>query len=198
MRWMVVLALGLFSFGIASAETAEEFDIRVWDEHTAEGTEIGSLQEMDPSIEDLAIADLGMDAILQNVSLQCAKVKIVVERSSRPQTLSAYCDNNVILDSVLTSTGPGNATPLGTHTVYNKIFMAYSRAYNSAPMARMLVFASCGKNRPNCIGVHATVKSNYKHLGSPKSHGCVRLTMENAVKLWSYATAAGVVTVTVR
>lgn len=127
----------------------------------------------------------------------CSQLHIYVNQSAKKQTLSAECDGVEVLAPVLTSTGKGRSTPYGTFEVYNKLYMAYSKSYNNAPMARMLVFHSC-KGKPNCIGVHATVKSNYKYLGSPASHGCVRLTMKNAQILWDFANVSETVLVTVQ
>ena len=139
-----------------------------------------------------------MGALLHKASLQCSTLHITVNENAKPQTITATCDGAHVFGPVLTSTGKGGSTPNGNFTVFNKIFLAHSRAYNNAPMARFLVFSSCGKSRPNCIGIHATVKKNYGLLGKPASHGCVRLTMENAVKLWNIATASGTVKVTVK
>lgn len=196
--FFVTATVSSFAHGFTEQEAHQ---IKVWDAHTAEGTELGSLPENDISEDGQDLADvdaLGVSALIHKASLQCSVLHVTVNENAKPQTMTATCDGTPVFGPVLTSTGKGGATPNGTFTVYNKVFMAYSGAYNNAPMARFLVFRSCGKNRPNCIGIHATVKSNYGKLGSPASHGCVRLTMENAVKLWNLSNASGTTKVTVK
>ncbi len=194
-----VFVVGILSSTVAMAGSSSWSDVQAWDQWTAEGTEIGVMPETDwKTAEDEMIEDWSDWNPLQLVSATCTTVKVVVNQSARPQTLSAWCDGSMILDNVLTSTGTGKRTPYGTFTVYNKIPMAYSGRYNNAPMARFLVFKDCGPKRPNCIGIHATIKANYEKLGSPASKGCVRLTMANAQLLWDYAIGSGEVVVTVQ
>lgn len=174
-------------------------EIRFWDTNTAAGTKLGSLPELDTSKENvLSVEDLGIGSMIHQANLRCATLHVTVNQSARPQTLTARCDGNVVMGPVTTSTGRNGRTPNGTFTVYNKIYMAYSSAYNNAPMARFLVFKNCGAHRPNCIGIHGTVESNYHLLGQPASAGCVRLTFENAVRLWNLAHESGTVQVTVQ
>lgn len=187
-----------FAYGI-SEEDAHQ--IGVWDTQTAAGTAVGELPENDTDElgEDLVEIDpLGVSEMIHKASLKCSVLHVTIRENAKPQTLSATCDGAPIFGPELTSTGKGGATPNGSFTVYNRIRMAYSAAYNNAPMARFLVFSSCGKKRPNCIGIHATVAKNYKLLGSPASAGCVRLTMANAVKLWDLSHASGKTQVTVK
>lgn len=182
-----------------NAEDARQ--IRLWDARTAEGTELGELPEVDTdeSGEDVVEADiLGVSSMLHKASLRCNVLHVTVNKSASPQTLSATCDGAHVFGPVKTSTGPGGRTPVGTFTVFNRIKMAYSGAYNNAPMARFLVFKDCGSKRPNCIGIHATVAKNYPKLGTPASKGCVRLTMDNAVALWNLSHESGTTKVTVK
>lgn len=204
-KTVVALAFSLLTSSVAFAMSqADQHEIKVWDEQTAEGTEIGSLPELDIANDDddLVAYDLGLGDLIHKASLKCNKLLITVLESAKPQTLSATCDGNPVFGPVLTSTGKGGSTPNGTFKVYNRIKNAASASYNNAPMARMLVFKSCppknGRARPNCVGVHATVKSNYKHLGGMASHGCVRLTMENAVALWDLSHQSSETWVTVK
>lgn len=183
--------------GGISSEDARQ--IRIWDSKTGEGSEIGELPEYDPADVNAELLDIdqyGVAGLVHKASLKCSVLHVTV-KTVVPQTLTASCDGAVVLGPVPTSTGTGTRTPRGTFTVYDKIFMAYSGRYNNAPMARFLVFKDCGSARPNCIGIHATVKKNYSKLGQPASKGCIRLTMENAVKLWDYAIDSGTVTVTI-
>ncbi len=197
----VVFSMVSVSTSFAISEQ-DQNEIAEWDQQTAEGTEIGSLPELDIANADDDLIDLGIGEMLFKASMKCGTLHITVNESAKPQTLTASCDGNQIFGPVLTSTGKGGSTPNGTYTVYNRIKNATSASYGNAPMARMLVFKSCppknGRARPNCVGVHATVKSNYKYLGGMASHGCVRLTMENAVALWDLSHASGVTKVTVK
>lgn len=194
----------LFATHALALDEQSQHEINLWDELTAEGTEIGNLPELDIANDDddLVAYDLGISELIVKASSKCSVLHIYVNESSSPQTLTANCDGAEIFGPVLTSTGKGGSTPNGTYTVFNRIKNAASASYSNAPMARMLVFKSCpprnGRPRPNCIGVHATIKKNYGLLGKMASHGCVRLTMENAVKLWDLSHASAVTKVTVR
>lgn len=199
----IVVALAFLVLTTSSAWALSEQDqheIQVWDRLTAEGTAVGELPEMDleNGEEELVEHDLGIGAYILKASLKCKTLHVTVLETASPQTLSATCDGKLVFGPVLTSTGKGGSTPSGTYKVYNRVKHASSAAYNNAPMPRFLVFKSCGKNRPNCIGIHGTIQKNYKYLGSRASKGCVRLTFENAVTLWNLSHASGVTMVTVK
>jgi len=76
------------------------------------------------------------------------------------------------------STGrAGYATPAGSFTPLRLEREHYSREWDDAPMPYSIFFTGQGH------AIHGT--RSIKALGSPVSHGCVRLATENAARLFS-------------
>lgn len=96
------------------------------------------------------------------------------------QTLTLYMNGQPV-DTWLVSTGmPGHATPaLNTH-VTSRIYTAYTSTkypegdYNGLGNMPYAVFVSGG------IAIHGTPQGNWKRLGRPASHGCIRVHPANA------------------
>src|SRR6201989_1730306 len=89
----------------------------------------------------------------------------------------------VVLDGVPkyewpVSTGKaGYSTPSGTYTATSMNEIWYSKQWDNAPMPHSIFFIKDG---------HAIHGSNeVKNLGQPASHGCVRISPENAAKLYA-------------
>jgi lipoprotein-anchoring transpeptidase ErfK/SrfK len=68
----------------------------------------------------------------------------------------------------------GRETPLGFWSVMNKKVKGYSRKYDTAPMPFMQMYDAKG------IAFHAGPNPGY-----PASHGCVRLPLKFAEKLYT-------------
>ena len=82
------------------------------------------------------------------------------------------------------STGkPGYATPSGTYTpeFMNEIW--YSKQWDNSPMPHSVFYMKDGH------AIHGT--HEVKNLGKPASHGCVRLSPENALTLYSMVEKTG-------
>lgn len=75
------------------------------------------------------------------------------------------------------STGrEGFRTPRGAWRPYVLKKMHYSSKYNNSPMPHSIFF----------LGGYAIHGTNYlKQLGRPASHGCIRLSPQNAARLFS-------------
>jgi lipoprotein-anchoring transpeptidase ErfK/SrfK len=69
----------------------------------------------------------------------------------------------------------GYRTPTGVYQPYLVKKMHYSRKYDNAPMPHSIFFHGG-------YAIHATY--DVKRLGSPASHGCIRLSPQNA--RWLY------------
>jgi hypothetical protein len=115
-----------------------------------------------------------------------ADVVIIVNRAPKDsvagaQTLKAY-HYGVLVKEIAISTGKwGHATPVGyfrpIYTNHMRIYQNYfSGAYSGSPM-KWAVFFNGG------IALHSTTKSQYKNLGKRASHGCIRMTMEDAKEI---------------
>lgn len=70
----------------------------------------------------------------------------------------------------------GYQTPVGQFKPYLMKKIHYSKKYDNAPMPNSIFFL-------DGYAIHAT--SDLKHLGSPASHGCIRLHPQNAQWLYN-------------
>ena len=75
------------------------------------------------------------------------------------------------------------STPAGSYTPFRMERMHYSREWDNAGMPHSIFFSSRG---------HAIHGSNHPGLGTPASHGCVRLSLGNAATLFALVSARGV------
>jgi len=91
-------------------------------------------------------------------------------------------ENGNIVQRFLVSTGTwGHRTPTGDYQVHNRALSAYSQKYD-AWMLHWMAITSDGQ-----IGMHALQGTSYlRHLGSVASHGCIRLSHEDAIWLYGW------------
>lgn len=76
----------------------------------------------------------------------------------------------------------GYNTPTGTYQPYMLKTMHYSKKYDNAPMPNSIFFHGG-------YAIHATY--DVKHLGRPASHGCVRLSPQDAKWLFQIVSENG-------
>jgi hypothetical protein len=82
------------------------------------------------------------------------------------------------------STGQaGYSTPSGTYTARSMNEMWYSKQWDNAPMPHAVFFTREGH------AIHGT--NEVKRLGNPASHGCVRISPQNAATLYDLVSEAG-------
>ena len=74
-------------------------------------------------------------------------------------------------------------TPDGAYTPVSMETMHYSRQWDNAPMPHSIFFTEEGH------AIHGTYEES--HLGSPVSHGCVRLSRKNATTLYALVEKEG-------
>jgi hypothetical protein len=89
------------------------------------------------------------------------------------QLFYVYRGDRLVGVSTISSGKKGRETPLGFWAVMNKKVKGYSRKYDNAPMPFMQMYDSKG------IAFHAGPNPGY-----PASHGCVRLPLKFAEKLF--------------
>jgi len=95
----------------------------------------------------------------------------------------------VFVDGVETYTWPvstgigGYSTPSGEFTTSSMNKIWYSRQWDNAPMPHAVFFTKKGH------AIHATNET--KKLGKPASHGCVRLSPENAETFFNLVKESG-------
>ena len=82
------------------------------------------------------------------------------------------------------STGKaGYSTPSGTYTATSMNEVWYSKQYDNAPMPHSVFFMKDGH------AIHGSYE--VKNLGKPLSHGCVRISPENAATLYALVAKNG-------
>ncbi|MGL4488148.1 MAG: L,D-transpeptidase [Rhizobiaceae bacterium] len=109
-----------------------------------------------------------------NLSAHAANLVAHVDISSQTMTIKRY---GIVTNVWRVSTGrKGYATITGKFRPQRMARMWYSRKYDNAPMPYSVFFRGG-------FAVHGT---NYvKRLGSPASHGCVRLHTSHAAQFYS-------------
>jgi lipoprotein-anchoring transpeptidase ErfK/SrfK len=89
------------------------------------------------------------------------------------QLMYVYRDEQLVGVTTISSGKKGKETPLGFWAVRTKKVKGFSRKYDNAPMPYMQMYDPMG------IAFHAGANPGY-----PASHGCVRLPLKFAEKLY--------------
>ncbi len=111
------------------------------------------------------------------------KSSIVINIDKAAQEMTVFVDG-VELYSWPVSTGMrGYSTPTGTYTASSMNKIWYSKQWDNAPMPNAVFFTKEGH------AIHGTLDE--KNLGKPASHGCVRLSRQNAAALYALVEANG-------
>ena len=85
-------------------------------------------------------------------------------------------------DWPISSARAGYVTPAGTFRPERMMEVYHSKKYDNAPMPHAIFFFYG-------FAIHGT--NEVKHLGSPASHGCIRLAPANATRLYTMVKAEG-------
>jgi hypothetical protein len=116
-----------------------------------------------------------------------AKVSISVDKNAQMMTVAV---DGVERYQWPVSTGlPSYETPNGSFKTFRMEQDHYSREFDDAPMPHSIFFTKIGH------AIHGTDSVN--RLGSPASHGCVRLSRANASTLFALVQREGVLNTTV-
>jgi lipoprotein-anchoring transpeptidase ErfK/SrfK len=100
---------------------------------------------------------------------------LVIAISIDRQMLKVYDANGLYAESPVSTGMRGHATPMGVFSVIQKDKFHRSNIYSNAPMPYMQRITWSG------VAIHAGALPGY-----PASHGCVRMPMAFAVKMWSW------------
>jgi len=110
-----------------------------------------------------------------------AGVLVTVDKSAQRMTVAV---DGTTRYSWPVSTGTrGYETPTGAFRPFRMEEDHYSREWDEAPMPHSIFFTSSGH------AIHGSTA--VRRLGSPASHGCVRLAPGNAAKLFALVRAEG-------
>ncbi len=100
---------------------------------------------------------------------------IVVAISIDRQTLKLYDQNGLFAESPVSTGMRGHSTPMGVFSVIQKNKYHRSNIYSGAPMPYMQRITWSG------VAMHAGVLPGY-----PASHGCIRMPMNFAMRMWGW------------
>jgi hypothetical protein len=116
-----------------------------------------------------------------------AKVAITVDKDNQQMTVAV---NGVERYHWPVSTGiPSYETPNGSFRTFRMEEDHYSKEFDDAPMPHSIFFTKIGH------AIHGT--DSVSRLGSPASHGCVRLSRDHASTLYALVQEEGVLNTTV-
>ncbi|WP_291863331.1 L,D-transpeptidase [Bradyrhizobium sp.] len=116
-----------------------------------------------------------------------AKIAITVDKNAQLMTVAV---DGVERYQWPVSTGlPSHETPNGSFKTFRMEEDHYSKEFDDAPMPHAIFFTRSGH------AIHGTDSLN--RLGSPASHGCVRLSRANAATLYALVQKDGVLNASV-
>lgn len=110
---------------------------------------------------------------------------LVIVVSINRQKVTIYDSNGVFAEAPVSTGMKGHSTPMGVFSVIQKHKFHHSNIYSGAPMPYMQRITWSG------VAMHAGVLPGY-----PASHGCIRMPMAFAVKMWNWTKMGARVLVT--
>ena len=100
---------------------------------------------------------------------------LIISISIEKQKLRIYDANGFFAETPISTGMKGHPTPMGVFSVIQKHKLHHSNIYSGAPMPYMQRITWSG------VAMHAGVLPGY-----PASHGCIRMPMAFAVKMWNW------------
>ena len=100
---------------------------------------------------------------------------LVIAISIDKQNVKIYDANGFFAEAPVSTGMKGHPTPMGVFSVIQKHKLHHSNIYSGAPMPFMQRITWSG------VAMHAGVLPGY-----PASHGCIRMPMAFAVKMWNW------------
>jgi hypothetical protein len=116
-----------------------------------------------------------------------AKVAITVDKDAQMMTVAV--DGVERYHWPVSSGNPSHETPNGSFRTFRMEEDHYSKEFDDAPMPHSIFFTKVGH------AIHGTESEG--RLGTPVSHGCVRLSRANATTLYALVQEQGVLNTTV-
>ena len=102
---------------------------------------------------------------------------ILVNIDKATQRMTVFVDGVQRYDWPVSTGQSGYSTPSGTYAARSMNEIWYSKQWDNAPMPHAIFFTKEGH------AIHGT--NEVKRLGRPASHGCVRLSPQNAATLYA-------------
>ena len=116
-----------------------------------------------------------------------AKISITVDKNS--QTMTVAVDGVERYQWPVSTGNPSHETPNGSFRTFRMEEDHYSKEFDDAPMPHSIFFTKVGH------AIHGT--DSESRLGTPVSHGCVRLSRANASTLYALVEKDGELNTTV-
>src|SRR5712664_4346170 len=110
---------------------------------------------------------------------------VIIAISIEKQHLKIYDANGFFAEAPVSTGMRGHPTPMGVFSVVQKHKFHHSNIYSGAPMPYMQRITWSG------VAIHAGVLPGY-----PASHGCIRMPMAFAIKMWNWTRMGARVVVT--
>ena len=110
---------------------------------------------------------------------------LIIAISIGKQTMKIYDANGFFAETPISTGMRGHSTPMGAFSVIQKQKLHHSNIYSGAPMPYMQRITWSG------IAIHAGVLPGY-----PASHGCIRMPMAFAIKMYGWTRMGARVVVT--
>jgi uncharacterized protein (TIGR02246 family) len=105
------------------------------------------------------------------------KVALLVNIDKSKQMMTVSLDGVETYEWPVSTGKAGYSTPSGTYTATSMNEIWYSKQWDNAPMPHSIFFMKDGH------AIHGSL--DVKNLGKPASHGCVRISPENAATLYA-------------
>jgi lipoprotein-anchoring transpeptidase ErfK/SrfK len=109
--------------------------------------------------------------------------QIMINVNKSRQEMTVFVDGIERYTWPVSTGGPGYATPSGSFTAFSMNELWYSKQWDNAPMPNSIFFTKEGH------AIHGSYET--KKLGRAVSHGCVRLSPENAKTLYALVEEQG-------
>ncbi|MBO4225033.1 L,D-transpeptidase family protein [Bradyrhizobium neotropicale] len=100
---------------------------------------------------------------------------LIITVSIHDQKMRVFDANGLFAESPVSTGMKGHSTPMGIFSVIQKHKFHHSNIYSNAPMPYMQRITWSG------VAMHAGVLPGY-----PASHGCIRMPMSFAIKMWNW------------
>jgi lipoprotein-anchoring transpeptidase ErfK/SrfK len=110
---------------------------------------------------------------------------LIIAISIDRQRLRVYDANGFYAETPISTGMKGHSTPMGVFSVIQKHKLHHSNIYSNAPMPFMQRITWSG------VAMHAGVLPGY-----PASHGCIRMPMAFAIKMWNWTKMGARVVIT--
>jgi lipoprotein-anchoring transpeptidase ErfK/SrfK len=112
----------------------------------------------------------------------CARANVAVQIQLSLQSMNVTVDGSYLATWPVSTARRGYRTPVGNFRPYQLTRMHYSRLYDYTPMPYSIFFYGG-------YAVHGTTE--IRNLGRAVSHGCVRLSPDNARTLFELVQSHG-------